>query len=65
MDRNVELFLQAEKQYRLFDLPFAGENLWDYVRLETFRLIERQLLRSNLVPVPYRQGLQRCSERGL
>lgn len=55
MDRNVELFLQAEKQYRLFDLPFAGENLWDYVRLETFRLIERQLLRSNLVPVPYRQ----------
>lgn len=55
MDKYVELFLQTEEKYNLFDVPFAGENIWMYLRLEVFRLIERQILRSNLVPVPYRQ----------
>ena len=55
MDRYVELFLQTEEAEKLFDIPFGGEKIWMYLRLEVFRLIERQILRSNLVPVPYRQ----------
>lgn len=55
MDQYVELFLRTEEKEKLFDLPFGGEKIWMYLRLEVFRLVERQILRSNLVPVPYRQ----------
>ena len=55
MDRYVEQFLRTEETERLFERPFMGKNIWMYLRLEVFRLIERQILRSNLVPVPYRQ----------
>ncbi len=55
LDKNVEIFLAAEKEHGLFDIPLGKEKLWSFLRLEVFRLIERQLLQSNLIPVPYRQ----------
>ena len=55
MDKNVERFLEAEKEHDLFALSLGGKRIWSFLRLEVFRLIERQLLRSNLIPVPYRQ----------
>lgn len=59
MDRLVELFLTAEKKEKLFDVLLCGTKVWPYLRLEFFRLVERQILNCVMLPVPYRQVFRR------
>ena len=55
MDRLVEVFLNTEKTEDFFSLKIDRESIWPFIRLETFRLIERQIRNGDLVAVPYRQ----------
>ncbi len=51
MNPYVEEFLKIEKEKNLFAKRIDGVNIWPYLRLEVFRLIERQLISSDMTPV--------------
>ena len=51
MNPYVEKFLKIEKEKELFAKKINGVSVWPYLRLEVFRLIERQLISSDMTPV--------------
>jgi len=47
----ITIFNNAEKKAKLFDIEICGIKLWQYIRIEVYRCLEREVLNCIYIPI--------------